>query len=267
MNKRSLNRLTAWSLPGLCCLLTVAGLQTIPVTSVQGAPDDDTKNSAQKDSNKNSTNTDKSTDRNQDRDGQNAKRAWIGVRLEERDTEPIPGDQSKTANHGVAAVAVYPNGPAARAGLRPGDQIKSINGTKVSSPKEVSNAIGRLQSGATVEMIVRRNNADQNLSVVVGDAAQFQPQYANQGNFQQQSYSYGGQPTNGQGYAQNYSGGNQQGQPGQNANPYDGVPEHAMMLEYQRRNAEQHQRMESQIEQLLQEIRDLRKEVQQLKAK
>jgi len=291
MNKRCLNCLTAWSLPGLCCLLAVIGLQTVSTTTLRAAPEDDAaknagKPAAQKDANKEASSENKRSDNdrsNNDQDGRNAKRAWIGVRLEDRDREPAPGDQSKGDNQpGITATAVYPNGPAARGGLQAGDRIQSVNGKAVSSPKDVSETIARLQPGAKAQIVVKRNNADQTLTIVVGDAANFQPHQANsgQGNFQQQSYSYGGQQGygqqgygqqgqgQGQGQNQGYAGGYQQNQQGQQgANHYDGVPEHAMMLEYNRRNAEQHQRMESQIEELLQEVRNLRKEIQQLKAK
>ncbi len=277
MNNRSLFRLKSLSLPGLCCFIALIGWQALPVTLARAAPEDDAaKKSAVKDAQRDSTDrrteneksakgeSERTADRNEQerRDG---KRAWIGVRLEDRDTEPAPGEKAKTDQPGVTATAVYPNGPAARAGLRPGDRIQNVNGKAVSTPREVSDAIGRVAPGTTFQIVVKRNNADQTLSVVAGDAASFHPHAAQgqgQGNFQQQSYSYGGQPGQGQqnGYNQNTGGQHE-------ANHYEGVPEHAMMLEYQRRNAEQHQRMESQIEELLQEVRSLRKEIQQLKAK
>jgi len=246
MNKRSLNRLTALTLPGIC-FLTVVGLQLLPTTSLlRAAPDDDAaKNAAQKDANANKAaapDRDRSADRNDQQDDRNTKRAWIGVRLEDRDNEPGPRDQGKSDNQksdGIGVTAVYPNGPAARGGLQAGDRIQSINGKAVTSPKDVSQGIARIQPGAKAQIIVKRNNADQTLTVVVGDASAFRPQQANQGNFQQQSYSYGGQPGQGypaQGYNHGQAGGYQQGQNPQGNNHYEGVPEHAMMLEYHRRN-------------------------------
>jgi len=272
MNKRNLGRLGVLT---LCSFFTVVGLQLFPTASaLRAVPEDDAKNAAQKDANANKTATPdrdrNAADRNADQD-RNQKRAWIGIRLEDRDNQPGPRDQAKQDNQpGVGVTAIYPNGPAARGGLQAGDRIVSINGKAVSNPKDVSEGIARIQPGAKAEIAVKRNNADQTVTVMVGDAAAFHPHQGNQGNFQQQSYSYGGQPGFGQGYpAQGYQQGNagQQGQNPQGANHYEGVPEHAMMLEYHRRNAEQHQRMESQIEELLQEVKNLRKEIQQLKAK
>jgi len=272
MNKRSLNRLTALTLPGICCFLTILGLQLFPSPStLRAAPDDDApKNAAQKDANTKPAAPDRDRAADRNADAQNTKRSWIGVRLEDRDNQPGPRDQSKPDNQpGIGVTAVYPNGPAARGGLQPGDRIQSINGKAVTSPKDVSEGIARIQPGAKAEIAVKRNNADQTLTVLVGDSAQFNPYQGNQGNFQQQSYSSGGQPGFGypqQGQQQGYQG-YQQGQNQQSTNHYEGVHEHTMMLEYHRRNGEQHQRMEAQIEELLQEVKNLRKEIQQLKAK
>jgi len=278
-SKHTLSRLFV---PGFLCALTILGLQILPTRSARAVADDADakKNSSQKDdSNKanaqdSKSNNDKASDNKDARDNsgnqdsRNGKRAWIGIRLQDPDNEPAPNDQTKANQNmrGVEATAIYPSGPAARAGLRAGDRIQSINGKAVASSRQVTDAIANLQPGAQAQIVVNRNGADQTLTVTLGDAAAFnQHQQPMAGNFQQRSYTYGGNPQGSEQTNGYYGQGNGNNQAG--ANPYDGVPEHAMMLEYNRRNSEQHQRLESQIEELLQEVRSLRKEVQQLKAK
>jgi hypothetical protein len=196
--------------------------------------------------------------------------------LQEQEEQPVPAEHAQGQNakeRGVGVVAVYPSGPASRAGLRANDRILTINGKAATSGREVSEAISNLQPGTKAEIVVLRNGSKETLQVTLGDAAAFQqqgnypPQQQGAGEFQQRSYTYGGnQPMYaGAGYNNpNAQGGNfAQGY----GNAYDGVPEHAMMLEYNRRNSEQHQRLETQIEELIKEVKMLRQEVQQLKAK
>ncbi|HVT35873.1 MAG TPA: PDZ domain-containing protein, partial [Nevskiaceae bacterium] len=72
----------------------------------------------------------------------------------------------KTPSGGVLVEEVR-NGPAAVAGLRPGDVILQIAGQEVDSPDRFSEVAGRLTPGQTVPMLVQRAGAPVFLSLDV----------------------------------------------------------------------------------------------------
>ena len=75
-------------------------------------------------------------------------RGWLGVEL-----QIVPSDIAAAAEleEGGALVAAMLNrGPAAQAGLRPGDILISVNGSPLRDPQQAINMIAQIQPGATV---------------------------------------------------------------------------------------------------------------------
>jgi len=66
--------------------------------------------------------------------------AFLGVVLDDRYQEMAVVRQ------------VYPQSPAAQAGLRPGDTITAINGERVRSPHELSDDVAQLQPGTPIQL-------------------------------------------------------------------------------------------------------------------
>ncbi len=87
-------------------------------------------------------------------------RGWLGVTLD--DVPPVIGE------HGLRIVAVDEAGPAARAGIRPGDLVLSVNGRPAQDPNDFSRAIGRTRPGQDVELTIARNGELKDLTVAVG---------------------------------------------------------------------------------------------------
>jgi hypothetical protein len=86
-------------------------------------------------------------------------RPWIGVRLRNR-------------RGGPRIAQVFPNSPAATAGLRAGDFIRRINDVKVSNAAEAIAAIAQLQPDSTVKMRVLRHGKKRTFTVLVGKRPQ-----------------------------------------------------------------------------------------------
>ena len=88
-------------------------------------------------------------------------RGWLGVTVREE-------EESGRRSGGVGIAAVDKTGPAARAGLRPGDVITAINGQAVESARELIRTVAQTPPGSTVHLTVRRQSRQMDVSVAVG---------------------------------------------------------------------------------------------------
>jgi serine protease Do len=93
-------------------------------------------------------------------------RGWLGVVV----------DTSTRRRAGAAIAEVNKGGPAARAGLRAGDLVTSINGARVESTRELVRAVSAVNPGAVARLRVRRGNQTVEVAVVVGKRPPEQPQ-------------------------------------------------------------------------------------------
>jgi Do/DeqQ family serine protease len=92
--------------------------------------------------------------------------AWLGAR-----TDPVTGDIARSlglATPGGALVsAVYPGGPAAKAGLKIGDVITSIDREAVADPANLNYHIETLKPGETAELQALRDGKSHAFAVKV----------------------------------------------------------------------------------------------------
>lgn len=72
------------------------------------------------------------------------------------------------ADEGVLIVDVVPNSPAARAGLEAGDVIRTIDGSTVTSPTDVQQAVAEVAVGENLPLELQRERRVVNRSVRVG---------------------------------------------------------------------------------------------------
>lgn len=96
------------------------------------------------------------------RAGKDVRRGWLGLRF-------------RTASHeqgGAVVDSLTPGGPAAQAGIRPGDRIVSVNGEEIEQPLRFKNAISLLPEGATLSLSVIRGEQQLELSATLGPRPQ-----------------------------------------------------------------------------------------------
>ncbi len=89
-------------------------------------------------------------------------RGWLGVSVQD-----VPG-AVRTSNGGVAIAGIDRTGPAARAGLRTGDVVMSVNGDRVDSARGLIRAVAATAPGNSVRLAVRRGNQNLEVPVTVG---------------------------------------------------------------------------------------------------
>ena len=91
-------------------------------------------------------------------DNGHVERGWLGMTVVEE-----PG------KHSAQVVDVYPGGPAAAAGLRPGDRVTTINGRPVDSYLQLLRKISLLAPGTLVRMGVQRGTAAREFTARVAE--------------------------------------------------------------------------------------------------
>jgi membrane-associated protease RseP (regulator of RpoE activity) len=156
---------------------------------------------------------------------------WLGVYVAEPD--------EKHPATGVQISQVFPASPAARAGFRPGDVITQVNEIKVTDPQSFITTIEVMPPGTKAAFAVQRNNQPVKLTATLGQNYWMAHQ-------QDQDFDRNSNGMRGRGH---------------NEEEY---PIYALELENNRRQAEQHERMEQMLLELKEEVRQLREE---LKAK
>lgn len=90
-------------------------------------------------------------------------RGWLGVSVQD-----VPGHGAGRAGAGVAIANLDRTGPAAKAGLKPGDVVLAINGDRVLTAQGLIKAVAATAPGNPVKLTVRRAGQNFELPVTVG---------------------------------------------------------------------------------------------------
>ena len=107
------------------------------------------------------------------KDGQ-VVRGWIGI--ESQDITPELADSFGLARKSGAIIAgVVRNGPADRAGVRPGDILLAVEGKAVTSTGDMLNLIAQLAPGAKAKLKLMRQNRESTVDVTVGKRPRAKP--------------------------------------------------------------------------------------------
>ncbi|NHZ92491.1 Do family serine endopeptidase [Massilia sp. CCM 8733] len=94
-------------------------------------------------------------------------RGWIGI--ETQDITPELADSFGLAQQsGTIIAGVVRNGPADRAGLRPGDILLAVDGKEAGNTNDTLNLIAQLAPGGKATMTVMRKNRPAKVDVTIG---------------------------------------------------------------------------------------------------
>ncbi len=108
-------------------------------------------------------------------------RGFLGVSTQKLDPAMAAALRLPKAE-GALVADVQPDGPAAAAGLRPGDVVTAVNGAAVQDPRALARQVAALRPGATAQLAVQRDGAAQVLAVTAqalpGQAAGAGPEAA-----------------------------------------------------------------------------------------
>ncbi len=80
----------------------------------------------------------------------------------------IPQDLNVTSDRGVLIVAVQPNSPADKGGLKSGDVIVKVNGAEISKPETLQQKVQESAVGTTLQLEITRNGQSIKLSLQTG---------------------------------------------------------------------------------------------------
>jgi len=108
------------------------------------------------------------------REGQ-VTRGWIGVEPGELSPE-LAQTFGVRATEGVIITGVLQGGPAAQAGVRPGDVILEVGGKSINTVPQLLTAVAALKPGESAPFQVQRGDARVELSVVPGTRPAARPQ-------------------------------------------------------------------------------------------
>ncbi len=95
-------------------------------------------------------------------------RGWLGIAIQDIDRDLAKALQLPSTK-GVLVSDVQPDSPAAKAGLRRGDVVLSIDGTSVDSTGRLRNVIAAAGANRTVRMELLRNGKPETLEVKLGE--------------------------------------------------------------------------------------------------
>jgi serine protease DegQ len=94
-------------------------------------------------------------------------RGWIGV--EPQDVTPeIAESFGLDQKSGAIVAGVLKNGPADRAGIKPGDILMSVNGQEITDTTRLLNVIAQIRPGTAAKVHLVRKNRELDVDVVIG---------------------------------------------------------------------------------------------------
>jgi serine protease Do len=100
-------------------------------------------------------------------EGHKITRGYIGATVQDL-SEEMAGSWGLGGRKGAVVAELKPGGPAARAGLEPGDVVVSVNGHDVASASELTREVAKVQAGGTLKLDLFRNGKAKSVVITAG---------------------------------------------------------------------------------------------------
>lgn len=94
-------------------------------------------------------------------------RGWLGVQIQNV-TDDIAESLGLEEARGAIVAEAQENSPAQKAGLRSGDTILAVDGTKVDGPRDLSKIVAAYEPDTKVDVTIWRDGKEQDVSVTLG---------------------------------------------------------------------------------------------------
>jgi serine protease Do len=94
------------------------------------------------------------------------RRGWLGVRLANM-TRAAADRAGYDGSSGAVVTRITPNGPAAAAGLRPGDVVVRFNGQEIADSRALTRMVGEAQVGSTATIDVVREGRRMQITATI----------------------------------------------------------------------------------------------------
>jgi serine protease Do len=101
------------------------------------------------------------------KDGGKVERGWLGVSMQPM-TDSLAKAVGRKSADGVLINEVMADGPAAKAGLKQGDVIVTINGQTIRDPRDLATQVAGLKAGDSAKFGIWRDGRERNLTVAIG---------------------------------------------------------------------------------------------------
>ena len=100
-------------------------------------------------------------------EGHKIQRGYIGATIQDLSDE-MASSWGLTGRKGAVVAGLVPGGPAARAGLAPGDVVVAVNGHPVTDGNEMTREVAKVHAGDAIHLDIFRNGKERTIEITAG---------------------------------------------------------------------------------------------------
>ncbi len=117
-------------------------------------------------------------------------RGLLGVQIQPV-TDDLAQSLSLNSTKGALVASVVPDSAATKAGIKPGDVIRSVDGKEISDVRDLTRTVGMAQPGSTVKVGLTRDGKDMTVQAKLGEQGQNQANAPDKSDVKPEGRSFG----------------------------------------------------------------------------